>query len=215
MLKRQTTAMQVAEVLRMRIIRGELPDGAQIRQEAVASELGVSRIPVREALKQLEAEGLVKIETHRGAVVSELSLDEIAELFELRALLETWLLEQAAPALTDADLTEAEAICAEMENQPTVERWGELNWRFHHVLYAPAQREETLRIVDRIHGQIDRYIRMQISLSSGQNRANREHRAIVQLLREGKIDQAVAANRDHIHDVWGSLKEQLQKRLDK
>lgn len=214
MLKRQTTAMQVAEVLRMRIIRGELPDGAQIRQEAIASELGVSRIPVREALKQLEAEGLVTIETHRGAVVSKLSPTEIEELFDLRILLESWLLEQAVPALTEDDLAKAEACCAAMENERTVERWGALNWDLHHVLYAPANRPETLRILDRIHGQIDRYVRLQISLSSGQARANKEHREILRRCREGRADKAIAANRAHIDGVWESLKAQLEKRLE-
>ena len=87
-LQHRTISSAVAEELRRRIVDGEFQSGFQLRQDALAAEFGVSRIPVREALMQLEAEGLVKIHPHRGAIVSELSTEEIEELFELRALLE-------------------------------------------------------------------------------------------------------------------------------
>src|SRR5215217_1329322 len=87
-IQRQTIASMTVEALRERILRGDYPDGEPLRQDALAEELGVSRIPVREALRQLEAEGLVTFNPHRGAVVSSLSLEEIAELFELRAEIE-------------------------------------------------------------------------------------------------------------------------------
>ena len=87
-LERKTVAEAVAEKLRMRILSGALQEGAQLRQEVLAAELGVSRIPLREALRLLEGEGLVTIVPHRGAVVSVRSPDEIGELFDLRVLLE-------------------------------------------------------------------------------------------------------------------------------
>src|SRR5438132_13826238 len=87
-IQRQTVAGMTVEALRERILRGDYPEGEPLRQDALADELGVSRIPVREALRQLEAEGLVTFSPHRGAVVSSLSLEEIDELFELRAQIE-------------------------------------------------------------------------------------------------------------------------------
>src|SRR5262245_22263850 len=93
---------------------GVLPEGQQLRQEALAADLGVSRIPVREALRQLEAEGFVAIESHRGAVVSKLSLDEIIELFELRIRLEGWLLALAIPEMGVDDLEKAGAALEAM-----------------------------------------------------------------------------------------------------
>src|ERR1043166_1378508 len=94
-LQRQTVAGMTVEALRERILRGDYPEGEPLRQDALADELGVSRIPVREALRQLEAEGLVTFSPHRGAVVSVLSLEEIAELFELRAEIECDLVRRA------------------------------------------------------------------------------------------------------------------------
>src|SRR5437660_12006142 len=88
-IQRQTIASMTVEALRGRILRGDYPEGEPLRQDALADELGVSRIPVREALRQLEAEGLVTFSPHRGAVVSSLSLEEIEELFELRADIES------------------------------------------------------------------------------------------------------------------------------
>src|SRR6478672_13809392 len=103
-IQRQTIASMTIEALRERILRGDYPDGEPLRQDALADELGVSRIPVREALRQLEAEGLVTFNPHRGAVVSSMSLDEIMELFELRADIECDLLARAVPLMTEEHL---------------------------------------------------------------------------------------------------------------
>src|SRR5262245_42454131 len=84
-LRRQTLAGMTLEELRLRLLTGAYPEGEPLRQDAIADELGVSLIPIREALRQLEAEGLVVFNPHRGAVVSSLSLDEIEEVFALRA----------------------------------------------------------------------------------------------------------------------------------
>ncbi|MGH7460513.1 MAG: GntR family transcriptional regulator, partial [Longimicrobiales bacterium] len=99
-----------AEALREKILHGDYAEGAPLRQDALAAELGVSRIPVREALRQLEVEGLVTFSPHVGAIVSTLSLDEISELFELRAVLETELLKRALPKLTPEILDRADAV---------------------------------------------------------------------------------------------------------
>src|SRR3954462_13718603 len=106
-IQRQTIASMTVEALRERILRGDYPDGEPLRQDALADELGVSRIPVREALRQLEAEGLVTFNPHRGAVVSTLSLEEIEELLELRADIECELLRRAIPSTTAPDLARA------------------------------------------------------------------------------------------------------------
>src|SRR5690348_2420010 len=106
-IQRQTIASMTITALRERILRGDYPDGEPLRQDAIADELGVSRIPVREALRQLEAEGLVTFSPHRGAVVSTLSLEEIEELFELRADVECDLLRRAIPNIGAEHLARA------------------------------------------------------------------------------------------------------------
>ena len=85
---KRTIADQVAELVRQRILTGQLKGGQPIRQEHLAAELGVSRIPLREALKQLAAEGFVAITSHKGAVVAELSIAEVEELFDIRLRLD-------------------------------------------------------------------------------------------------------------------------------
>ncbi len=109
-IERKTVAMLALERLRERILHGDYPEGAPLRQDALAAELGVSRIPVREALRQLEAEGLVTFSPHVGAVVSSLSLAEIKELFDLRALLESELLRRAIPHMHEDDLARAAGV---------------------------------------------------------------------------------------------------------
>ena len=209
-IRRQTTVTLVADELRRRIMAGAIPEGQQLRQEALAADLGVSRIPVREALRQLEAEGFVSIASHRGAVVSKLSLDEIAELFELRIRLECWLLGLAVPQMRGSDLEEAEAALETMISNRKIENWGQLNWQFHAALYGPSGRTATLRILRRISENMDRYIRLQISLTSGQLKAHREHKQLLQLCRAGNVSRAVATLEEHIVDVRDGLMRQLK-----
>jgi DNA-binding GntR family transcriptional regulator len=210
-IRRQTTVTLVADELRRRIMAGVLPEGHQLRQEALAAELGVSRIPVREALRQLEAEGFVAIASHRGAVVSKLSLDEIVELFELRIRLEGWLLQLAIPEMSETDLERAEAALETMISNRRIENWGQLNWDFHAALYAPSGRAATLRILRRINENMDRYIRLQIALTSGQLKAHREHKQILQFCRGRNVPRAVAALEQHIVDVRDGLIRQLRE----
>ena len=131
-------------------VTGDFPAGHQLRQDAIAGEYNVSRIPVREALQRLDAEGLVSFQPHKGAVVSQLSLDEIEELFEVRKLLECDLLRHAVPRLTPADLKSVEDILMvydEAFRAGDVSKWGELNREFHDRLYRASNRPKTLEIV--------------------------------------------------------------------
>jgi len=140
---RRTITDQVTEDLRARILSGDFPAGFQLRQDAIAGEYNVSRIPVREALQRLDAEGLVTFQPHKGAIVSQLSLDEIEELFEVRKLLECELLRHAVPRLTPADLKSVEDILLvydEAFRSGDVAKWGELNREFHDRLYRASNR---------------------------------------------------------------------------
>ena len=114
-IERFTLAGATLQAIRERILSGAYAEGDPLRQDAIAAELGVSRIPVREALRQLEAEGLVTFSPHRGAVVSTLSLEEIEELFELRADIECELLRRAMPNTGDEQLTRANDLLDEFD----------------------------------------------------------------------------------------------------
>jgi len=202
------------DALRERILRGDYPDGEPLRQDALADELGVSRIPVREALRQLEAEGLVTFHPHRGAVVSSLSLDEIAELFELRAEIECDLLRRAIPNMTQEQLDRAIEVLDEFEaalHAGEASRWGPLNWHFHAALYAPANRSFTMSVLQRLHRHSDRYFRMHVLLAHGGARANDEHRAIAAAVARKDVKAASQLMQEHILGAGQSLLEFLQE----
>jgi DNA-binding GntR family transcriptional regulator len=211
-IQRQTIASMTVEALRERILRGVYPEGEPLRQDALADELGVSRIPVREALRQLEAEGLVTFSPHRGAVVSSLSLDEIDELFELRADIECDLLRRAIPKMSPEQLERAVDVLDEFQDALVAgeaTRWGPLNWHFHAALYAPANRNFTMGVLQKLHQHSDRYFRMQVLLAHGGVRANNEHREITTAVQERDIERACDLMRAHILGAGSSLLELL------
>ncbi|HEY9228512.1 MAG TPA: GntR family transcriptional regulator [Gemmatimonadaceae bacterium] len=212
--QRQTIASMTVAALRERILRGDYPEGEPLRQDAVADELGVSRIPVREALRQLEAEGLVTFSPHRGAVVSSLSLDEIHELFELRAEIECDLLSRAIPKMTPDQLERATDVLDEFQDAlraGEATRWGPLNWHFHAALYAPANRNLTMGVLQKLHQHSDRYFRMEVLLAHGGARANEEHRAIAAVVAQKDVDGARQLMRAHILGAGSSLLALLQE----
>jgi len=210
----KTMSAAAADELRRRILNGEFPAGFQLRQDALAEELGISRIPLREALVQLEAEGLVRIIAHRGAVVSELSIVEIEEVFELRALIEPRLLRRSANLLTPQDFTQLKQILdqysAELRDQH-VSRWGEMNTQFHMLLYNHAERPRSMSIVSNLLQASDRHTRLQLSLTGGMERAEAEHAEIVRLCIIGKTEEACQLLQHHIENVCSSLLNFLQK----
>lgn len=214
---RQTIASLALEALRTRILRGHYPDGEALRQDALAQQLGVSRIPIREALRQLEAEGLVTFIPHRGAVVASLSLEEIDEVFELRADVETGLLRRAIPRLRADDFERAAEILQQYERalrSGEVAVWGELNWKFHSTLYAPADRPVTLGLMQRLHDHADRYVRVQLAVTHWQSRAIREHRAIAAAARRRDLRKACSLLRQHILSAGASLVEFLREQRE-
>ena len=213
-IQRQTIASMTVEALRERILRGDYPEGEPLRQDSLADELGVSRIPVREALRQLEAEGLVTFSPHRGAVVSSLSLDEIVELFELRADIECDLLNRAIPRMSKEQLDRAIDVLDEFEDAlraGEATRWGPLNWRFHAALYVPANRNFTMSVLQKLHQHSDRYFRMQLLLAHGGASASREHRAIAEAVCGKDVLTAIDRMRKHILGAGRSLVELLQQ----
>jgi DNA-binding GntR family transcriptional regulator len=214
---RQSLTSAVADRLRDQIIRGEIPEGTQLRQDAIASLYHVSRIPVREALRQLDAEGLISIVPNRGAVVPALSPDDIEELFSIRALLEPEVLELSIPRLTEDDFSQAEAVLrkyvSELRREDHVSAWGRLNWQFHSILYSRAEQPRFMAIIRNVNNSGERYTRLQLYLTHGIKRANEEHHQILELCRQRDVAAACKLLRLHIQDAGESLKQALaQKR---
>ena len=213
---RQSLAAAVVERLREKILSGELPEGEQLRQEAIASEFEISRIPVREALSHLAGEGLVKIVGNRGAVVAALSPDEIMQLFETRAVLESYMLRQAIPNFTDEDLRRAEEILLQyeksLEHESEVKSWGRWNWSFHSALYAPANRAVMMSFLNTLNMQCDRYTRLHLVVTRDLHRAGQAHRELLEVCRTRNTDAAAGALWKHIMDAGEYLRELILSR---
>ncbi|MCJ2143368.1 GntR family transcriptional regulator [Methylobacterium sp. E-066] len=204
----KTVAAAVAESLRQRILTGEFPAGTQLRQDALAEAFGISRIPIREALLQLEATGLIKIMPHRGAVVSGLSVEEVEDIFALRVQLEPELLALSARRFSEANILELRSLTEEYSaalGAGEILRWGELNRRFHLDLLRHAERPRSLSIVAGLLQDCDRPTRLQLSASGDVARADREHREILALCEAGEIDAAADMLRSHIEHAARSL----------
>lgn len=216
---RQSLTVAVADKLRDQIIRGEIPEGAQLRQDAIANQFRVSRIPVREALRQLDAEGLIAIVPNRGAVVPALSPDDVEELFSIRALLEPEVLKLSIPRLTEEDFAEAEAVLRqyvrELRREEHVSAWGRMNWQFHSILYSRANQPRFMAIIRNVNNSGERYTRLQLYLTHGMKRANDEHHRILELCRQREVAPACKLLRQHIQYAGESLKQALaQKRSE-
>ncbi|WP_372761389.1 GntR family transcriptional regulator [Pseudoalteromonas sp.] len=214
-IEHKTRTQLVAEAIREKILTGEIKGGEPLRQAALASELNVSRIPVREALLQLEAEGLVHFEAHKGATATQLSAAQIDEIFDLRALLEAELLSHSIAHLSEQDLAEAEHILSQLETAmnagDTHSATGDLNSRFHAKLYSRAERPQTRELVDMYCKNSERYVRMHILLAGGLTTAPEEHRTLLELCRTKKTRKACDFLKKHIVEAKNDIKKLLIK----
>lgn len=198
-LQRNTTAAEVARVLRERILSGFYQEAQFLRQEQIAQELGVSRIPVREAMAQLEAEGLLVREKYRGSVVPKLSLSEIEEIYELRAMIEPYLLKHVISNITPEHIERLRDIIQQTSEASDLSEWAGLNVDFHKTLYEAANRPLAIQVLDNLITRADRYLKMQRFLS-GETRqeSDEQHRLILDLVEKKKTREALEVLRKHI-----------------
>jgi len=207
-LRRQSLPIDLADELRDSILRGEFADGAVLRQEALAERYGVSRLPVREALRLLEGEGLVTLVAHRGAVVAAPSPSQIDELYDLRAMLEKDLIVRAIPNMRPEDADRAERVLSRLDaafDGEAIHAWGELNFEFHRCLYLPSGRERTLALAQSINTLTERYTRIMLSLTRDFATAQAEHRQLLQLYRAGRAKEAGTFVARHILNARNAL----------
>lgn len=208
-----TIAQTVAAEIREQILKRQIAGGEPLRQEAIAKSFGTSIIPVREALRQLEAEGLVELKSHRGAVATELTLSKALEWIHMRRLIETDLIGLAIDRMKDEHIERAEEILERfntaLSERVEIDHWSQFNWEFHSALYAPADRPETLKVLSSLHKNCDRYIRLQLLSADHIARAQKEHRELIELCRKRSKRAAKALMQQHIGGVAEDLKEEL------
>lgn len=195
--KSDTIASRISRTLAERIIAGTIAAGAKLRQDHIAEEFSASHVPVREAFRRLESQGLVVSEPRRGVRVAGFSLDEVKEVAEMRAALEVLALRHAAPHLTKAILDAAEAATRAGDKAGDVQAWEEANRSFHKLILTPCGMPRLLNSIDDLHTASARF------LFSGwraewEAPTDRDHRAILDALRAGDVENAAGVLARHV-----------------
>ena len=201
---------RIAAALRHDIVTGVMPPGGKVPQERIAERFAVSRIPVRDALRQLEGEGLVTFIPNRGARVAPLGADDLREICEMRVALETLALRCALPELSNAQLDQAAALQDALESAP-VEEFGVLNTAFHEALYAPARRPRLLAQIEMLGRAADRFLRMTVASLDYAQTSHDEHRELLSTCRSRDEAAAVSCLTRHIEVAGDALLDLMAK----
>lgn len=210
---RYRTATEFVEAtLREGILTGALPAGMPLRQEDLARLFGLSRMPVREALRQLEAQALIDFAPHKGAIVTDISMEDAVDTYVIRRALETAALRLSIPELTAADLDLASDLIADMDAEPDPSRLGALNRRFHMTLYARAGRTKLLHLVETQLTSYDRYLRFHLSAHGREHMAQADHRALVAAAASRDIESAVRVLEGHLDTAAETIRRFFEAR---
>jgi DNA-binding GntR family transcriptional regulator len=208
--QRQGTAPEtIAAALRADILSGETRPGTLLRQEDLAARFAMSRIPVRDALRLLEAEGLVTIATNRGAQVTQLSRDEVAEIYHLRILLEGNCLNLAMPRMSDGDLDRIERVRQRAEIDAATPEWNDGDWAFHEALYRPSGHDRQIEMIRSLRTTSDLYAAAHRALPKQRKRWLADHRAIVVACRAKRDTDAVTKLTAHLVAARDFVLEQM------
>jgi DNA-binding GntR family transcriptional regulator len=192
--------LQVLQELRRMITSGELPGGTQVVQDALATQLGVSRVPLREALKVLEGEGHVTYFPHRGYFVTELTVADLVEAYRLRALLEAEAITEAVARLDDEEVAHIDAMRAEVEAASVrgdVAEINEANRMFHFALFELCAMPRLVRMIAQLWDATDAYRSVYMSSTSNLAHMAREHAAMMTALRARDAATVVALQAEH------------------
>jgi DNA-binding GntR family transcriptional regulator len=184
--------------LRERILSNELAPGTRLNQATLADELGVSRIPVRDALHQLAAEGLVLLRGRAGATVVELSIADLEELYELREAVEPLASRLAAVNVGRAQLLRMAEWAQTMEHTSDPEVWARANHAFHALVYEQSGRPRMVALIANLRQQIDRYQRLHLAVPQRREQLVEEHRAIFQAASSRDPKAVEEATRAHL-----------------
>lgn len=209
----QTARQYVVGVLRTEILKGTHSAGARLRQEVVAARLGVSTTPVREAFRDLLAEGLIGLDTHRGVLVRGLTLADVRELYELRVLLEPKLAVRALAAASPTHLDIAEAIHQQLCDEGDPERWASLNVLFHRELTASAPAGRLARIVESLAAAAGAYVTLSMHATPELMAFNNaDHAELLRHYRSGDARAVARKTKEHLEQTLRAIERDVQER---
>jgi len=206
---------EIEERLRNAILDGRLPPGTAVRQQELATLYGVSRMPVREALRQLEAQSLLRVELHKGAVVAPLIGEDAVDTYALRVILESEALRQSIPLLDDADIASARQYIEQLENETRHAEIGRLNRLFHMALYGKAPNQKLLRLIENELNQEERFLRFHLSSMGLGKLTQDDHNALVNAASDKRVEEAVKVLEQHLNKAARVMRAYLDKQVAK
>jgi DNA-binding GntR family transcriptional regulator len=189
----------IEETLRAAILDGRIPCGTALRQQDLADLFGVSRMPVREALRQLEAQSLLNVIAHKGAVVAPLVQGDAVETYALRILLESEALRLSIPLLTNEDFEQAARYIDELESQHDYTEIGRLNRLFHMTLYSKAPNRRLLKLVEDGLNEEERFLRFNLEAMGLGKLSQEDHRAMLRAVADRDIERSVKMLEHHLN----------------
>lgn len=192
------TSDVIAAFIRDRISAGDFAEDEPVRQDDIARLLHVSKIPVREALKRLEAEGLIAFQRNRGAIVTRLSREDFVQIIEICAALEADAIRLATPSIDAGIIAAAKATRERFAGATDAGKILEADWQFHCVLYEPAGRPLLVETIRAMRIRIARLLRLHMTAKGEQHTADREHGAILRACRAGDGGRAAELVRAHL-----------------
>ncbi|WP_294255527.1 GntR family transcriptional regulator [uncultured Sphingomonas sp.] len=207
----RTLSEQIFTIVREQIVSGKLPVDQAIRQDALANQLGVSKIPLREALARLEQEGLLVGQANRGYFVRAMSSGEAEEIFALRLAIEPDAVAAGALSATDADRAAArEALAAlDLAANEHLDEVAARNREFHIAMVRPGGRLLTTQLVERLQILAERYVHKHLEPAGREDRAHLEHAELMTAWEAGDADRTRALARAHIEGTLTDLRRQL------
>jgi DNA-binding GntR family transcriptional regulator len=210
----RTIKDRLVEALRDEIIQGTLIPGHYLRLEEIAPRFDVSTMPVREALRELEVEGLVTIFPHRGAIVTKLSADELQDIYDIRVTLEEMAARLATPFLTEEILTELTSYVEQIDDHlDDVVTLVKLNHQFHHTLYSASGRKHLCELIRILRYRTQHYLHVFIVEAelAHSPKSQGEHRAILEACKRGDAEQAATLTHHHVAQVGRAIIEYVRQ----
>ncbi|MFB4394898.1 MULTISPECIES: GntR family transcriptional regulator [unclassified Pseudomonas] len=205
----------IEERLRSAILDGRLPPGTALRQETLAGLFGVSRMPVREALRQLEAQSLLKVVMHKGAVVAPLIGEDAVDTYALRVILESEALRQSIPYLDADDIALARSYIHQLENETRHAEIGRLNRLFHLSLYSKAHNQKLLRMIEVELNEEERFLRFHLSSMGLGKLTQDDHIALVDAASDKLVEEAVKVLEAHLNNAARTIRNYLDQQQAK
>jgi DNA-binding GntR family transcriptional regulator len=191
--------------LREAILNGELGPGDRLQQHLLASQLGLSHVPLREAFQRLEYEGFIAISPRRGAFVVPLTASDAAEIFELRVSLETAALRASVQRLCVEEILVATEVCRKADQVKDKLAYGELNWQFHRAIYASCQRPRTLNLIETLWRNASRYSALLRHRDPYLRQSQQEHWDMLEAVGRKDAELACRLLRTHIEGAAGRI----------